>query len=691
MFSTPPIFRDFIFHPLFIAGLVIRLLSILIFDQYFAETLYIPFLEFTTQSFYFDPWAAWSSVDGNISAFPYGYAMWLIFYVFFTLASLINIPSEVAYYLVLMIAEVAVLTLLVISQKRNRTSILLLFWLSPVALLVSYIYGLNDILPIAFVFGSLFALHQQSWRLGGALLALGISVKLTMLVALPIFILYFVNAPTIRKFFKPFFASFAIIFIIITLPFILSRAAFNFVSSNSELEKLTSVAFTLGEVEILVVPLLYLFALYWIWRRLRINFDALLTYVGLVFLAFALFVPTAPGWFLWSLPIIVLYQSKSNLVTKQIGGIFALFFCIAIIYLMPVSIGGNTYSTLISMDALSSYLPIPHGDVLFTIMVGIGLLMGWRMWREKGVSESFFSKTGRALMIGIAGDSGTGKDTLAETIIEGFGKQSAQNISGDDYHKYDRTRGVWNVMTHLHPLANYLESFYLDISRLRNRQAIYKRHYDHDAGILGALEQAYPSDFVIVSGLHAFMSDKLSSLYDLKIYLDMDDELRRFYKIERDTKKRGKTIEATLAAMEKRQADYETYVRPQIDKADLVFSLKSAKPLAQVESVDNIVHELIVRMRVGQSLETFTRVFMGLLGSDVLETVDTVSGVTNLHIKGEFSSGDIEFAAQQICPEMSDYLDVPAEWKAGMLGVMQILVLVAVSDILELSGHANVK
>ena len=96
-------------------------------------------------------------------------------------------------------------------------------------------------------------------------------------------------------------------------------------------------------------------------------------------------------------------------------------------------------------------------------------------------------------------------------------------------------------------------------------------------------------------------------------------------------------------------------------------------------------------MRVGQSLETFTRVFMGLLGSDVLETVDTVSGVTNLHIKGEFSSGDIEFAAQQICPEMSDYLDVPAEWKAGMLGVMQILVLVAVSDILELSGHANVK
>ena len=38
---------------------------------------------------------------------------------------------------------------------------------------------------------------------------------------------------------------------------------------------------------------------------------------------------------------------------------------------------------------------------------------------------------------------------------------------------------------------------------------------------------------------------------------------------------------------------------------------------------------------------------------------------------------------------MSDYLDVPAEWKAGMLGVMQILVLVAVSDILELSGHAN--
>ena len=57
--------------------------------------------------------------------------------------------------------------------------------------------------------------------------------------------------------------------------------------------------------------------------------------------------------------------------------------------------------------------------------------------------------TRRPFVIGISGDSGSGKDTFANSIEGLFGKHSVTKLSGDDYHLWDRKKPIWQAMTHL--------------------------------------------------------------------------------------------------------------------------------------------------------------------------------------------------------------------------------------------------
>jgi len=58
--------------------------------------------------------------------------------------------------------------------------------------------------------------------------------------------------------------------------------------------------------------------------------------------------------------------------------------------------------------------------------------------------------------------------------------------------------------------------------------------------------------------------------YDVKVFLDPPEDLRRLWKIKRDTAKRGYTAEQVLAEMEKRESDSQNFIRPQREFADIV-------------------------------------------------------------------------------------------------------------------------
>src|SRR5205807_871052 len=74
----------------------------------------------------------------------------------------------------------------------------------------------------------------------------------------------------------------------------------------------------------------------------------------------------------------------------------------------------------------------------------------------------------------------------------------------------------------------------------------------------------------IVGGLLGFHTPVMRQFYDLKVYLAPPEDLRRVWKVRRDTSKRGYTADQVLAELELREPDSRDFIRPQREFADIV-------------------------------------------------------------------------------------------------------------------------
>ncbi|MGZ6256112.1 MAG: phosphoribulokinase [Candidatus Limnocylindria bacterium] len=178
--------------------------------------------------------------------------------------------------------------------------------------------------------------------------------------------------------------------------------------------------------------------------------------------------------------------------------------------------------------------------------------------------------TTRPLVIGIGGDSGTGKSTLTAGVYRIIGEDRITTLCLDDYHSLDRRERRLLGVTALDPRANdffRMESQLLDLKR---GKPILKPVYDHHDGTFGTPEEVVPREIVIVQGLHPFLVPGVRALFDLKVWLDPEVELKHRWKIQRDVAKRGYTQEAVVKEIEARRPDVEAYIAPQRRFADLV-------------------------------------------------------------------------------------------------------------------------
>lgn len=174
------------------------------------------------------------------------------------------------------------------------------------------------------------------------------------------------------------------------------------------------------------------------------------------------------------------------------------------------------------------------------------------------------------VILGIVGDSATGKTTLAEGIVQILGPERVAVICTDDYHSYSRAERAERGVSALDPAANYIDMIGQHLDLLRRGQPVLKPVYNHDGGTLDAPQYVEPKPYIIVEGLLGYTTRKMRDCYDVKIYLDPDEKLRVRWKIQRDTAKRGYTEEQVLASLEKRKADSPAFIHPQRTFADIV-------------------------------------------------------------------------------------------------------------------------
>ena len=218
----------------------------------------------------------------------------------------------------------------------------------------------------------------------------------------------------------------------------------------------------------------------------------------------------------------------------------------------------------------------------------------------------------RVVLIGVAGDSGCGKSTFLRRLKDLFGESFMTVICLDDYHSLDRKGRKAAGVTALNPKANNFDLMYEQIKALKEGQAIDKPIYNHETGEIDPPERIEPNRVIVIEGLHPLYDSRVRELIDFGVYLDIGQEVKINWKIQRDMAERGHTYEDVLASIEARKPDFSAYIEPQREFADIVIQVLPTQLIDDKES-----KYLRVRLIQKEGVENFEPVYLFDEGSTI--------------------------------------------------------------------------
>jgi phosphoribulokinase len=288
----------------------------------------------------------------------------------------------------------------------------------------------------------------------------------------------------------------------------------------------------------------------------------------------------------------------------------------------------------------------------------------------------------RPIMLAIAGDSAAGKTTITKGLVAALGPERITSVCVDDYHRYDRVERKALPFTPLHPDCNYIEIMEQHLQLLSMGQPILKPVYNHHDGSLGRPVLVEPREFVIIEGLFPLYTKLSRACFDITVYLDPPEYVRRAWKVKRDTQKRGYTEEAVLADLTKREPESAAFIRPQRSHADIVVRFapvemrgetEKDKPSATLMLRPTIPHPDLSKI-IGE--DTRDAMHVKLLRDDDGKPVDVV----HVHAYAERSATEVieeaiwkELDTNEVLPPTLGVIDGDSRNEA--LAVAQLLLL----------------
>ncbi len=191
-----------------------------------------------------------------------------------------------------------------------------------------------------------------------------------------------------------------------------------------------------------------------------------------------------------------------------------------------------------------------------------------------GISKVISKKVERPVILGVVGDSATGKTTLAAGIARILGEDRCTVICTDDYHSLDREQRQKLDISALNPKANYMDILQQHLKLLRQGKPVLKPVYDHKTGVFKPVEYVIPKDYLILEGLLGYTTREMRDCYDVKIFLNPADELRFNWKEHRDVSQRGYSQKEVRESLKRRKKDSAEFIDPQRVFADMVISFE---------------------------------------------------------------------------------------------------------------------
>ena len=162
------------------------------------------------------------------------------------------------------------------------------------------------------------------------------------------------------------------------------------------------------------------------------------------------------------------------------------------------------------------------------------------------------------LVIGIAGGSGSGKTTVAQEILQRVGPDRIAFLQHDSYYKdLSGLPPIQRAEVNFdHPNSLETELLIEHVATLRDGKSVEVPIYDFSTHSRTARTfTVQPRRVILVEGILIFTEAALRDMFDIKIFVDTDSDLRLIRRLERDIAERGRTAQSVIK-------QYQTTVRP---------------------------------------------------------------------------------------------------------------------------------
>ena len=155
----------------------------------------------------------------------------------------------------------------------------------------------------------------------------------------------------------------------------------------------------------------------------------------------------------------------------------------------------------------------------------------------------------RIMVVGIAGGTGSGKTTLADLILESVGRDRIAYFPHDAYYRDQKYLPLEEraKVNYDHPDSLETELLIEHIHQLKQGQTVqvpvynFTTHSRKDATVT-----VQPQQVIMVEGILIFVEKALRDLFDMKIYVDTDSDIRFIRRLTRDLDERGRTVQSVI-------------------------------------------------------------------------------------------------------------------------------------------------
>ncbi len=162
------------------------------------------------------------------------------------------------------------------------------------------------------------------------------------------------------------------------------------------------------------------------------------------------------------------------------------------------------------------------------------------------------------VIIGVAGGTGSGKTTVARRILERVGAEHVAYIPHDAYYR-DLSHlppALRSQVNFDHPDSLETELLIEHLKQLKAGKPVEIPVYDFTTHTRTAeTRRVGPAPVILVEGILVFAEPALRELFDVKLYVDTDADIRIIRRLQRDVQERGRTLDSVIQ-------QYLTTVRP---------------------------------------------------------------------------------------------------------------------------------